>query len=244
MTTIRILLVEDNREFANLVELFLRKHEPEKFEVTWKDNGAAALELLETDRAFQVILMDYFLPGKNGLEITKLIQEKGYDLPIIFLTVNKDFDLAVEVMKLGVEDYLVKEEISTPGAAACDPERDRAEEVARSAHGAGDQSEAARDVAGPDREDHRRAARAAGWDAEEPGRAERRACRGCVRVVSEDHPGQHGPDREEDRAAEGAEERPDGDVRAGHQDDRSVGVTRARSGILLERHQLVMTCPV
>ena len=114
MTTIRILLVEDNREFANLVELFLRKHEPEKFEVTWKDNGAAALELLETDRAFHVILMDYFLPGKNGLEITKLIQEKGYDLPIIFLTVNKDFDLAVEVMKLGVEDYLVKEEISTP----------------------------------------------------------------------------------------------------------------------------------
>ena len=114
MTTIRILLVEDNREFANLVELFLRKHEPEKFEVTWKDNGATALETLQTERGFHVILMDYFLPGKNGLEITKLIQEKGYDLPIIFLTVNKDFDLAVEVMKLGVEDYLVKEEISTP----------------------------------------------------------------------------------------------------------------------------------
>ena len=114
MTTIRILLVEDNREFANLVELFLRKHEPEKFEIVWKDNGTAALELLESDSGFQVVLMDYFLPGKNGLEITRLIQEKGYDLPIIFLTVNKDFDLAVEVMKLGVEDYLVKEEISTP----------------------------------------------------------------------------------------------------------------------------------
>ena len=33
---------------------------------------------------------------------------------MVFLTVNKDFDLAVEVLKLGVEDYLVKEEISTP----------------------------------------------------------------------------------------------------------------------------------
>jgi DNA-binding response OmpR family regulator len=114
MTPIRILLVEDNREFANLVELFLRKHEPEKFEIVWRDNGASTLELLETDSAFQAVLMDYFLPGKNGLEITRSIQEKGYDLPIIFLTVNKDFDLAVEVMKLGVEDYLVKEEISTP----------------------------------------------------------------------------------------------------------------------------------
>jgi DNA-binding response OmpR family regulator len=114
MTPIRILLVEDNREFANLVELFLRKHEPEKFEIVWRDNGTSTLELLETDSAFQAVLMDYFLPGKNGLEITRSIQEKGYDLPIIFLTVNKDFDLAVEVMKLGVEDYLVKEEISTP----------------------------------------------------------------------------------------------------------------------------------
>jgi len=34
--------------------------------------------------------------------------------PVIFLTVNKDVNLAVEVMKLGVEDYLVKEEVSTP----------------------------------------------------------------------------------------------------------------------------------
>ena len=33
---------------------------------------------------------------------------------MVFLTANKDFDLAVEVMKLGIEDYLVKDEISTP----------------------------------------------------------------------------------------------------------------------------------
>ncbi|HTY39161.1 MAG TPA: hypothetical protein VMH23_18730, partial [Bacteroidota bacterium] len=36
------------------------------------------------------------------------------DTPVVFLTVNKDMNLAVEVMKLGVRDYLVKEEISTP----------------------------------------------------------------------------------------------------------------------------------
>ena len=42
MTTIRILLVEDNREFANLVELFLRKHEPEHLliEAAWADARA------------------------------------------------------------------------------------------------------------------------------------------------------------------------------------------------------------
>jgi sigma-B regulation protein RsbU (phosphoserine phosphatase) len=111
---IRILLVEDNQEFANLVELFLRKQKEHRFQVVWRENGPAALEELASDKPFDLILMDYFLPGQNGLEITRAIQEKGISTPVVFLTVNKDFDLAVEVMKLGVEDYLVKEEISTP----------------------------------------------------------------------------------------------------------------------------------
>jgi sigma-B regulation protein RsbU (phosphoserine phosphatase) len=112
--TVRILLIEDNRDFAKLVEVFLKKHEPERFEVTWEENGSLGLAAIERDPGFDVILMDYFLPGKNGLEITRLLHEKHILTPIIFLTVNKDFDLAVEVMKLGVEDYLVKEEVTTP----------------------------------------------------------------------------------------------------------------------------------
>ncbi|HXX62306.1 MAG TPA: response regulator [Bacteroidota bacterium] len=111
---IRILLVEDNRDFANLVEIFLRKHEKGQFEVVWKENGDEALKALLGAGRFDIILMDYFLPGQNGLEITRALQEKGFSIPVVFLTVNKDFDLAVEVMKLGVEDYLVKEEIATP----------------------------------------------------------------------------------------------------------------------------------
>ena len=111
---IRVLLVEDNQDFARLVDLFLRKHKPEQFDVVWKDSGHSALAEIEKEGGFDIILMDYFLPGQNGLEITRALQEKHVQIPVVFLTVNKDFDLAVEVMKLGVEDYLVKEEISTP----------------------------------------------------------------------------------------------------------------------------------
>jgi CheY-like chemotaxis protein len=111
---IRILLIEDNKEFSNLVQLFLQRYREGLFQVTWKDNGRNALAELEKDQAFDVILMDYFLPGMNGLEVTRELQNRQNQIPVIFLTVNKDFDLAVEVMKLGVEDYLVKEEISTP----------------------------------------------------------------------------------------------------------------------------------
>jgi CheY-like chemotaxis protein len=111
---VHILLVEDNKDFAKLVDLFLRKHKPERFEVVWKDNGTDALAEIAKGQEFDIILMDYFLPGQNGLEITRVLQDRRIPVPIVFLTVNKDFDLAVEVMKLGVEDYLVKEEISTP----------------------------------------------------------------------------------------------------------------------------------
>ena len=112
--TAHILLVEDNPDFANLVDLFLKKHPAGTFEVIWRGDGVSAIKELESNPAINLILMDYFLPGKNGLEVTRDIREKGFTVPVVFLTVNKDFDLAVEVLKLGVEDYLVKEEISTP----------------------------------------------------------------------------------------------------------------------------------
>lgn len=110
----RILLVEDNQEFANLVQLFLKKQSGVQFDVRWASDGVEAMKEIARDPAIDLILMDYFLPGKNGLEITREIRAHGIGIPVVFLTVNKDFDLAVEVLKLGVEDYLVKEEISTP----------------------------------------------------------------------------------------------------------------------------------
>ena len=111
---IRILLVEDNKDFAKLVQVYLQRYEKDRFEVVWKENHKDAMAEIGARTDFDIILMDYFLPGKNGLEITKEMLEKKVKTPIVFLTVNKDFDLALDVMKLGVADYLVKEEISSP----------------------------------------------------------------------------------------------------------------------------------
>lgn len=113
--TIRILLVEDNADFARLVKLYLAKYTEAKFEVEWRENGRDGIQqAIAPDTSYDVILMDYFLPGLNGLEVTKTLHERNVATPVVFLTVNKDVNLAVEVMKLGVEDYLVKEEVSTP----------------------------------------------------------------------------------------------------------------------------------
>ncbi len=111
---VKILLVEDNKDFAKLVQVYLQRFDREKFSIEWKENYADTIAQLDASRDFDIILMDYFLPGKNGLEITRELLERKIDIPVVFLTVNKDFELAVDVMKLGVDDYLVKEEISSP----------------------------------------------------------------------------------------------------------------------------------
>ena len=110
---VRILLIEDNADFAKLVKLYLGKSDDVKLAVEWKSNGREGIDEAVATH-YDVILMDYFLPGLNGLEVTRMLQKRNVETPVVFLTVNKDVNLAVEVMKLGVEDYLVKEEISTP----------------------------------------------------------------------------------------------------------------------------------
>ncbi len=111
---ISVLLIEDNEQFARLVSLYLQKDEEAKFEVSWKPDGETALEAIKRDDSFDVILMDYFLPGQTGFDVTKKLYERNIHIPIVFLTTNQEFDLVLEVLKLGVEDYLVKEEILSP----------------------------------------------------------------------------------------------------------------------------------
>ena len=111
---INILMIEDNDDFGKLVELYLSQHPDYVFNLVWKKNGEDGLKEFEANSNYHVILMDYNLPGMNGVEVTSALVQRGITVPVVFITVHRDFNLAVETMKLGVEDFLVKEEISTP----------------------------------------------------------------------------------------------------------------------------------
>jgi len=111
--TVRILLVEDSEDTGRLVDEYLRRFESVKFEIIHRRSAEELLDDQNPIPDCDIILMDYYLPGKNGLEATRILKERKMVAPIAFLTVNKDVTVAVEAMKLGVTDYFMKDDIPT-----------------------------------------------------------------------------------------------------------------------------------
>ena len=107
---IHILFVDDDAGYMAVAQQFLAKYQSKKFDISWKQDGPSALEELERNQKVDVVLIDYYLPEMNGLEVTKLIRDHKFEVPIIFLTSNRDFRLAIEAMKYGIEDFMVKDE--------------------------------------------------------------------------------------------------------------------------------------
>jgi DNA-binding response OmpR family regulator len=108
--TINLLFIDDDASYMAVAQQLLSKYQGKKFNIVWKQDGRQALEELKTNQAINLILVDYYLPEMNGLEVTRIIREKQIDIPILFLTSNRDFRLAIEAMKYGIEDFMVKDE--------------------------------------------------------------------------------------------------------------------------------------
>ena len=107
---IQLLFVDDDPRDMAVAQHLLAKYQGRKFEILWKKDGASAIGELEKNPSIDLLLIDYYLPEMNGLDVTRLIRQKYSEIPIIFLTSNRDFRLAIEAMKYGIEDYVIKDE--------------------------------------------------------------------------------------------------------------------------------------
>jgi DNA-binding NtrC family response regulator len=108
--SISVLLIDDDEGFYTILKHLLRTFQNKNFEIIWESKGENVVGLLQQNPNISVVLMDHYLPNTTGLELTKQIRDAKLEVPIIFLTSNKDFRTAVEAMKFGVEDYLLKED--------------------------------------------------------------------------------------------------------------------------------------
>jgi len=110
--SVHVLLVDDDVAFAKLVQVILKRFRQRTFSLIWKDSVEGALAEIAQNQEIDVILMDYYFPTSNGLEFCLQLDQMGRFIPIIFLTSYRDFKLAVEAMKLGVEDFLLKDDLN------------------------------------------------------------------------------------------------------------------------------------
>ena len=99
---IRILIVEDERPIADLIQLSL---EGAGYRCDCVYDGIAAADLI-TNQQFDLILLDVMLPGASGFELMDYIRPTG--MPVIFLTAKADVNDRVRGLHLGADDYLVK----------------------------------------------------------------------------------------------------------------------------------------
>jgi FixJ family two-component response regulator len=110
--SVHVLLVDDDVTFAKVVQVILKRFQQGTFVVIWKDSVEGALTEIAQNQGIDIIIMDYYFPTSNGLEFCLQLNQMGRFIPILFLTGYRDFKLAVEAMKLGVEDFLLKEDLN------------------------------------------------------------------------------------------------------------------------------------
>lgn len=105
---IAILLVEDNPRHAGLIRDELEIELPKAGVSVVGSVGEAQAAL--ADRRFDLVILDFRLPDGDGLEILRQMKADGRSEPVVFVTTSSSTAIAVEAMKIGAEDYIVKEE--------------------------------------------------------------------------------------------------------------------------------------
>src|SRR5919202_348274 len=109
---INILLVEDNPADADLLSEILEEADETKWSLVHVGRLKDALQSLH-EQEFDVVLLDLSLPDKQGLPTIAQTHEDAPDLPIVVLTGLSDKVIALEALRQGAQDYLVKGKIDS-----------------------------------------------------------------------------------------------------------------------------------
>lgn len=105
----RILVIEDNRIQARIVERCLREG-GHYDDCTLVQSSEEALNRLEEDAGYDLLIIDWMLPGISGLEFVRVLRnsESFRDLPIIMQTAKDRPEHVQQALEVGVDDYVVK----------------------------------------------------------------------------------------------------------------------------------------
>lgn len=100
----KILIIDDDLDMCQLLSRFLQR---KGFETTTAGNGAKGIAAFK-EGGYDLVLCDFRLGDKEGVDVLKEIKQLNYDVPVIIITGYSDIKMAVEVIRLGAYDYITK----------------------------------------------------------------------------------------------------------------------------------------
>ena len=105
MAIAKVLLVDDEVPFVEAMTKRLKKRD---LEVSSAFSGREALEKLEKERSIEVVILDVKMPGMDGIETLREMKKRFPLAEVVMLTGHATVETAIEGMKLGAYDYLMK----------------------------------------------------------------------------------------------------------------------------------------
>jgi len=112
---LRVLIIEDSEIDA---ELMVRELERFGYNVNWQQvDNAESLKKALAAQSWEIVLSDYAIPQFSGFEALKIVQTNAHDLPFILVSGTIGEEIAVEAMRAGADDYLLKDRLVRLGLA-------------------------------------------------------------------------------------------------------------------------------
>jgi len=130
MSLANILLVDDEEAF---VETMIKRLNKRGFDILSAHTGQDALDQLSRHRGIEVVILDVKMPGLDGIQTLEEIKRRFPITEVIMLTGHATVESAIEGMKLGAFDYLMKpcdmEQLSSKVQAAAQRRRTHEEKI-------------------------------------------------------------------------------------------------------------------
>ncbi len=104
MEGIKILLVEDDHNFGDVLKSYLEMHD---YDITLASNGQEGLKTFKNE-SFDLCILDVMMPKMDGFSLAREIRNRDQNVPIIFLTAKNMKEDIVKGFKLGADDYVSK----------------------------------------------------------------------------------------------------------------------------------------
>ncbi|HBE95288.1 MAG TPA: two-component system response regulator [Desulfovibrio sp.] len=105
MSMAKILLIDDE---ASFLEVLSKRLETRNLTIATALSGEAGLKILAKDHAVDVVILDVKMPGLDGIETLQMIKKNFPLVEVVMLTGHATVETAIEGMKLGAFDYLMK----------------------------------------------------------------------------------------------------------------------------------------